>query len=303
MEIEFAGITVRDAAHLTRRHFGGTLREEGAHRLTLEDTDFGSFTIELDAQLVHANDSADKAPSIAKDIDARAREALGHAVSGLVPVEIVAPPIPWDQLAVLTPLFETLRRSGAQGTQASPLFGFGLHLNPEVAEQSAEYARRHLQAYVILADWLRDAISIDTTRRLLPHIDPFPKAYVQHILQPGYAPDLQTLIRDYVRHNPTRNRELDMTVLFRHLDEATLVSLLDDVDLIKPRPTFHYRLPNASLDDPTWNAVVEWNRWVQVEELAADEALLARRAEAYVDYLNQPLAQRWLDTLNAWFES
>lgn len=282
--------------------FGGTLQEESAHRINLEDTDYGTFTVELDTQLVHGNEKKEKLEILGKDRDAQAREALGYAASLLVPAEIVAPPIPWNQLGVLNALFDALRQSGAEGTEANPLFSFGLHLNPEVAEKRADYARQHLQAYVILSDWLRDTINVDPTRRLLPHIDPFPKDYIKHILQPGYAPDLETLIRDYVASNSTRNRELDMTVLFHHLDEDFFVSLMDDVSLINARPTFHYRLPNAILSDPDWNAVVEWNRWVVVETLAADETLLATRAADYLNYLDRPRPERWIDNLNSWFD-
>lgn len=307
VEIEFAGVTVRDAARLVHDHFGGQIDQPSAHRAKITDTPFGDFTVELDAQVVHPDGAAEGKGDLGekilgKDFDARAREALGHAVSALVPCEIVAPPIPWDRLGELNPLCDALRGAGAEGTDANPLYGFGLHLNPEVAEESAAYALKHLQAFVILADWLRECIEIDPTRRLLPHIDPFPKAYIKRILRPDYAPDLETLIRDYAADNPTRNRELDMTVLFRHLDEDTLVAVMDDVDLIKARPTFHYRLPNASLSDPDWNAVVEWNRWVKVEELAANDELLAQRAAEYLAYLDQPLSKRWLDNLNAWLD-
>lgn len=304
IEIEFADIPVNDAARLVHDLFGGTVVPEGEHRATVGDTEFGAFTVELDAQIVHS--SNDDADTVGGKVDAQARAALGHAVAGVVPVEIVAPPIPWSDLQRLTPLFDALRERGAKGTDASPLYGFGLHLNPEAAELNADYALRHLQAFILLAAWLREAIGIDPTRRLLPHIDPFPGAYAQQILATDYAPDLDGLIRDYVQANPTRNRGLDMMPLFRHLDEDLFLDALGDPDmasLVKARPTFHYRLPNAGLSDPNWNAVVEWNRWVEVEKLAADRALLRQRADQYMDFLSMPLAERWLATVHDWFAS
>src|SRR3546814_9457337 len=48
-------------------------------------------------------------------------------------------------------------------------------------------------------------------------------------------------------------------------------------ELIKARPTFHYRLPNARLADPQWSIVREWNLWVRVERLAHDRRSEERR--------------------------
>lgn len=308
IEIEFADIPVNDAARVVHDLFGGTVTPEGAHRATVKDTEFGAFTVELDAQIVHSANGKASTPGekMGDKLGDQAREVLGHAVAGVVPVEIVAPPIPWRDLEKLTPLFDALRERGAKGTDASPLYGFGLHLNPEVAERDAGYALRHLQAFIVLAPWLREAIGIDPTRRLLPHIDPFPDAYAQQILAADYAPDLDGLIRDYIHANPTRNRGLDMMPLFRHLDETLFLDAFGDPDtagLVKARPTFHYRLPNASLSDPDWNAVVEWNRWVEVEKLAADRALLRQRADQYMDFLSKPMAERWFKTVQDWFAS
>ena len=46
---------------------------------------------------------------------------------------------------------------------------------------------------------------------------------------------------------------------------------------IKPRPVFHWRLPGAR---PHGGVVADWNRWVEVERLAADpERLVAAARE------------------------
>lgn len=308
VEIEFANLQAADGARIVSALYGGTVRAEGAHRIKVEDTEFGTFTVELDWQGAHkkAADEGDDPPSAAEkfggEIEGDAREMLGNAVRWIVPTEIVCPPIPWNRLDALNPLFERLRAAGAEGTERSVLFGFGLHLNPEVAEASADYARRHLQAYAILEDWLRDEIGIDVTRRMLPHIDPFPVPYLRRLMDGDYRPGLERFIRDYASFNPTRNRGLDMMPLFRHLDEETLLDALQDAELIKARPTFHYRLPNVDLSRLGWNAVVEWNRWVEVERLAADEDALDSRREAFADWLEKPVHERWLDTVRGWFE-
>ena len=305
VEIEFAGLDVGAAAHLTQDVFGGAPVEESPHRVKLEDTEFGTFIIELDTQLVHKDQKAgqgDGKPALPDDVDAAMRDALGKSVTGIVPVEIVTPPIPWPELGRLSTLADALRQAGAKGTGDNVLYAFGLHLNPELSALDAEVVTRHLRAYFVLADWLRAEISIDTTRRLMPHADPFPKDYMVKVLDPDYCPDHSGLIADYLDWNPTRNRELDMLPLFRHLDEDSVMTRLDD-PLIKARPTFHYRLPDCALADPGWTPVVEWNRWVKVEELAADGDRLRELARRCRDNLARPAPERWMQELQAWFDS
>tara|TARA_R110001592_G_scaffold83213_1_gene246335 strand:- start:1748 stop:2773 length:1026 start_codon:yes stop_codon:yes gene_type:complete len=304
VEIEFAGLDVPAAADLVQAHFGGDISREDPHRLIVGETEFGDFVIELDAQAVHKDadgkEGEDKA-FLSEELDAAAREALGKAVTGIVPVEIVTPPMPWSDLGRLGGVTDALRRAGAKGTDDSVLYAFGLHLNPELPATDAGTILRHLKAYVILADWLREQVAIDLTRRLMPHADPFPKDYVLLLLDPEYTPGLDRLVADYLDHNPTRNRELDMLPLFRHLDEAAVTARLDS-NLIKARPTFHYRLPDCALGNPSWSPVAEWNRWVRVEELAADPDRLARLGAALRDNLRRPAAERWLDELQDWLQ-
>ena len=301
VEIEFAGLDVPAASDIVRDHFGGAAKQQDPHRFLIEGTRFGDFIVELDARAVHKGEGgAEKEdPLLPDDLDAAAREALGKAVTGIVPVEIVTPPLPWPDLDCLTALTADLRKAGARGTGENVLYAFGLHLNPELPATGADTILRHLRAYVILADWLRAEVKVDLTRRLMPHADPFPRDYVLTLLEPGYAPDQGRLIADYLDHNPTRNRELDMLPLFRHLDEAAVTARLDD-PLIKARPTFHYRLPDCALGDPAWSPVSEWNRWVRVEELAANGDRLDRLGRACRDNLLRPAPARWLDELQGW---
>lgn len=304
VEIEFAGLDVPAAANLVLERFGGDISREGPHRLIVGETEFGDFVIELDAQAVHKDAQAKEGAEttlLPEELDTAAREALGKAVTGIVPVEIVTPPMPWSDLDRLAALTDDLRRAGAKGTDDSLLYAFGLHLNPELPATDAGTILCHLKAYVILADWLRERVATDLTRRLMPHADPFPRDYVLLLLDPEYAPNLDRLIADYLNHNPTRNRELDMLPLFRHLDEDAVITRLDS-DLIKARPTFHYRLPDCALGDPSWSPVVEWNRWVRVEQLAADRDGLAQLGAALRDNLRRPAAERWLDELQSWLQ-
>lgn len=297
VEIEFAGLDVPDAARLVGDLFGGDIEDAGANRRRVTGTGWGDFTVELDAQILQ--DGPDGKDAVAKP-DGAALEALGKTVAGIVPVEIVAPPIPWPELGRLADLTDGLRAAGGRGTADNPLYGFGLHLNPEVAHEDADYILAMLRAYMVLSEGLREEIGVDPTRRLLPYIEDFPDVYVAQVLDPDYRPGQAALIADYIAANPTRNRALDMLPLFRHLDEEAVTSRLDDASLVKARPTFHYRLPDCDLSDPDWSPVTEWNRWVEVEELAADGGRLAAIAAEHRARLARPAPTRWLEKVRSW---
>lgn len=298
VEIEFAEVEVAPAADLVASLFGGRPERRDDYRYEVVGTRFGDFMVELDSLYAHP-EVAGKA-KIPPKIKGKLASAVGGVVGLWLPNEIVAPPMRIDDLPELDRLIAGLRERKALGTSASILYGFGLQLNPEVAERTAEYVLRHLKAYVILSPWLRDQIQVDATRRLLPFADPFPPEYVRAVLAPGYAPDLETLIGDYMDANPTRNRELDLMPLFAELAPEVVARRTDDPH-IKARPTFHYRLPNARIDEHDWDGVVgEWNRWVQVERLAADPTRLEEaRAETH-ERLGRTKQESRLGWLKGW---
>jgi len=72
-----------------------------------------------------------------------------------------------------------------------------------------------------------------------------------------------------------------MLPAFMHFDEQRVKEKVADV-LVRPRPTFHYRLPNCDLDNPEWSVIDEWNLWVKVEELAEDPARLEAMSLAFI---------------------
>lgn len=292
IEIEFANVTGPTAAALVVRHFGGQIKRVDAHRFRIPESSLGEFVVELDTQYVHKKEGQHSSAWT----DGRIGEMVGDAASLVVPYEIVCPPVPWNRLDELNTLFDELRQHGAEGTQESPVYGFGLHLNVELASYGIEHILALFRAYLLLSDWLREEIGIDITRRLLPHASRFPVEYVLMVMDPDYRPDLTRFIEDYVLQNPSRNRELDLYPMLLHLAPEIVEGLVDD-PLIKARPAWHYRLPNASIADPSWNAVVEWNRWVQVERLASDAARLTSMIEAYTAWYRRPAHERWLDTL------
>lgn len=317
VEIEFAGLSAEQAAKAVAKCYGGQFAcEDTPFVCRVRETRWGTFRAELDTRFVHPQkDVADILEESAlplsprdveavRDLDGQMRSVIGHVSAGFVPTEIVSPPIPWNALDALSPLLDILRALGAKGTDEGIAYGFGVHLNPEVVRGDVAGLLDILRAYVVLSGWLREQIGVNVTRRILPHVDPFPEAFVYKILDPDYAPNMETFIADYFADNPTRNRELDMLAAFKHFAPEALAEHTDD-PRITARPTFHYRLPDTRLSDPNWDIVCEWNRWVIVERLAAQKEnlhrlALRRRAEA-----EGPLArtlreiQQWFETLDA----
>jgi len=300
VEIEFANLPVPDAARLVQRLFGGGIARLDEHRYKIADTPFGDFAVELDAAIAHPQE--DQAGADVPEFEEKARGALGHAISAVVPTEIICPPIPWPELGRLEALIQALRQAGAEGTDAGTLYGFGLQLNPELAQQDVSHILAHLRAYGVLELELRQDIGIDPMRRLLPYIDPFPPSYLKTLLAPDYAPDRTRLMRDHIRANRTRNRGLDMMPLWRHLDEALLLAELPDAGLVKARPTFHYRLPDTRLSDPGWGVLREWERWLAVERLAADPAALEARCAAMLAEFTRGWGVSLMDGIKGWIE-
>jgi hypothetical protein len=204
------------------------------------------------------------------------------------------------RLAELEPLRWALLREDAEGTKKSILYGFGFQLNPELPSLEAEPMCRYLRAFIALYDWLLAVIDVDITRAYSPYVDAFPVEYRKLVLTPGYAPDLDTLIGDYLDHNPTRNRPLDMLPAFASLQKDRVLAAAKEHDHVKPRPTFHYRLPNCLVDDPSWSFALEWNRWVEVERLAEDRARLDEIARELLATPEKPSPEVALERAGRW---
>ena len=303
VEIEFTGVDTEAAAGLVQTLFGGAIETLDKHRLAVRQTRFGDFEVELDASFAHPTTSEGGAgedeAGLSSELEAKLRATVGDLASVWLPIEIVGPPVPLRDLPAFDDLVAALRAHHAEGTRASPLYGFGVQLNPEVASTHADDILRHLKAYLVLSPWLRQEIDVDPTRRLLPFADPFPEAYVRAVLSADYGPSLAQLIDDYLDANPTRNRELDLLPLFAHVDDARVRRRVPD-PRIKARPTFHYRLPNSSIDDPNWGGIVsEWNRWVEVERLASDQARLCAAAVDRLAGLDAP-GRSWRESIGRW---
>jgi len=286
VELEFVALAPREAAALTQQLFGGRLVEVGPFYLEIRGSRLGTFRVELDSR--HAL----KAPrhvatdpevgwfdGLLGDLERELQYLYSVAVSGILPLEIVTPPISLRALAALDPLVDALRARGAKGTEESLLYAFGVHLNPEAATVEPAYILQVLRAYLLLEDWLRREVSPDFLRRALAFITPFGRDYARLVLEPGY--DAARLVDDYLAANPTRYRSLDLLPLLAVLDPAAVQASVRDRK-VKARPTFHYRLPDFRTSDPAWSLAGEWNRWVEVERLAASPTALR---ELSLDFL------------------
>ena len=285
-EFEFSGATLNIAAMHVRKVFGGEHVVHSTFVHSVRGTPFGTFSVEMDTTVL--KDKTYEKPLRAIGINPRRWDLkrLEQAILGtfatVVPAEVATPPLPVTELAPLDDLRRRLRDSGARGTRAGLLNAFGLHINPEIASEDPAYLLAVLRAFVLLYPWLKTRTEVDFARRVSPYINPFPPDYVRLILAPGYPATRDRLVDDYLAHNPSRNRPLDMTPVLAFLERDRVSRRVQERHLVKPRPAFHYRLPNCMVDEPHWTIAREWNTWVAVERLAADAARLGELSREYL---------------------
>jgi hypothetical protein len=274
-ELEFSGISL-EVASTAVAHVLNAQREqtsEAEHRVRRDR--FGDFRVEIDWRYLKKK--------AAEQADAPAGGELMSAISQLatmlVPVEVVCPPIPIDELGILNELVAELRSAGATGTGESPLAAYGVHINAEAPDTDAGTLKRYLRAYSLLQWWLLREHDIDVTRRLSPYVDLYPEAYLREVHDENTR-SVGALIDQYLEHNATRNRALDMLPLFSFVDEDRVRKAVAD-PLINARPAFHYRLPDCRIEQSDWSLEQSWKRWCVVEALAADEAGLDELAQRF----------------------
>lgn len=262
VEIEFSGLEAADVADLAVEALGGTAAQVDDHAWQVTDSRIGTLDIYLDTALRKAESSPLK--RIGLDI--------GKEV---IPVEIVTEPLDLAGLGQLDGLRDTLRRSGAEGTKAGLTYGFGVHLNPALAGPEARHITYPLMAYALIEPWMREAHPIDFSRRVLPFTDPYPTKLVEALCDAGFVTP-SAAMEIYLDHAPSRNYGLDMLPIFAWLDADRVAHALGDGSAVSARPAFHFRLPDCRIDEAAWSLGHEWTRWRLVEQVAADEGLLAR---------------------------
>lgn len=277
-EFEVGNVGVEALARALADHLGGTLQVNSSFEIFLENSALGRLKVERDTRLFTSlayrnwlqNLGVDFSPGsegerLERNVDKLSRQ--------LIPCEIVTEPIALTELASLQQVLDVIEAMHGEGTQTSFYYAFGLHINPAAPALDSAGLLAYLQSFLLLSDWIIEDAGTDWTRRFFTkYIDPFPKVYAELILQPDYRRNLTGLMDDYLRHNPTRNRSLDMLPIFFHLDPERVLARVRESEksLIKGRPAFHYRLPDCRVGEPGWALEDEWNRWQRVEVLASD---------------------------------
>lgn len=304
LELEFAGLEPMLAAEIIQSVFGGTIKKEHRYHITITDTDYGDFRVELDARILRKMAEENildrlginlEEDSIRKSIE----EVVDKMARSVVPLEIVMPPVTIDELDKMEQLRTALQEHKAEGTHVSMVHAFGMHLNIESPDLEVGTLLNYLRAFVIVYPWLLKVLKVDMTRRISPFVDPFPEKFILKILDPEYAPHANQLIEDYAEFNPTRNRPLDMMPIFGMLNSDFIAPVMKG-EKNDPRPTFHYRLPNSRIDDPDWRFETEWNYWLSVEYLAADNEMLNKLSRLYILRKNETVIsfrKEWAETV------
>ncbi|WP_038147896.1 amidoligase family protein [Thioclava atlantica] len=283
VEIELGGLTEEQIARLAARHLGGEARRLSGDDWEVRGTRIGDLKVYLDIFLRKHADVA--------------LAALGLKIGReVIPVEIVTDPLTRDGLMQLSEFIELLRSEGAEGTGRSLLYGFGLHLNPEIASAQDRDIVRPLLAYALIEEWMRAIHPIERTRELLPFTAPFPKRLIGDLARLGPDASLERVIMTYRSHTLSRNHGLDMLPVFIHLRPDLIAPEEGRGGTVSPRPTFHFRLPDCRIDDPDWSLDTEWQRWWLVEAIAARPQLLETLCREWLAEKSgvQILGSRWV---------
>jgi hypothetical protein len=295
-EIEFTELSLEASVSALESAYHCERRVETAASCELDVEGLGRFTVEIDWEFLkrQAEDAGEKP---AEDWVSLLSQAAEH----VVPVEVVCPPVDLDSLDRLLPLTDCLRHAGARGTANSVLSAYGVHINARSPALDSHTLWNYLRAFGLLQWWLVEAHEVDFTRRASTYIDLYPEAYLRAIFTQD-APDMARLMDDYLRHNPTRNRALDMLPLLSEIDSDRVQSSIAD-RRIKSRPTFHYRLPNCQIDREDWSLASSWNLWCCVDDLAQQPEALDALAERYRDEHRVLLGVNrsdWVGFMDAW---
>jgi hypothetical protein len=272
-ELEFSGLDIEQAANIVASVFSGVITRKSSVQFEVSSRKIGSFSIELDWNLgkkIAADRSEQDLPEGHESHDIL-MGWLKWIAGQVVPVEVVCPPMVFTSLELLDIMVEKLRQAGAKGTDDSLIYAFGVHINPEIPASDAATIAAYLQAFCLSQEWLFEESHVDPIRKVTPYIKGYPEKYIETVLQ--YQKDItyQEMISDYMLHNPTRNRALDMLPLWYYLFPEYCKNFNLNDTLTSKRPTFHYRLPNCEIDKTGWYLSDCWNLWCVVEYLASNE--------------------------------
>jgi hypothetical protein len=298
-ELEFSGLTLDETTTALKHALGGELSSHSDAEKVLSGETLGEFRVELDGDFLKRKASEEAGEEDGGDWI----KALSHAAAVLVPVEVVCPPIAMDNLEVLQPMVAALREAGAVGTEESLIAAYGVHINAEIPKLDATTLSGYLKAFALLQWWLVEVHDVDTTRKVSPYIDLYSETYLRQVLSQKVA-SMDEILSAYLEFNATRNRALDLLPLLAEIDEDRVRRAVDDPK-IKPRPTFHYRLPNCHIEKAGWTLANSWNTWCVVETLASREEDLSKLGAEFLNAARPILGvgrQDWIEFIDQWLK-
>lgn len=305
VELELSGLSYKALISHMEMFLGAEATEEERYTTKLI-TDHGNFIVELDsAQVKDFDPDTSPLPDAVAEVADKAMALVDAAAEQVVPLEIVGPPMNISALPLFDSLTAFLYEHGALGSRHALYYAFGLQLNPELPDLDPATILGYMRAFALSYAWLKERQQLDISRKFTSYIGPWPDKYTALIIAEDYRPDLAALIDDYLQHNPTRNRALDMLPLFAHLDADRVKQSVSD-NRIKPRPTLHYRLPDCDVDNPKWSFNHVWNDWVRVDNLAGDDDALRKMSDAWMDQYTGGIEHwltRWQKTSQTWLGS
>ena len=298
-ELEFSGITLEDAVAAIQSSLGGAVQSESAAERLLHVDSLGAFNVELDWAYLKRKAAENKQ----EEDGSEWIERLSQAAALLVPVEVACPPIPIGELAALDPMVAALREAGAVGTEESLLAAYGVHVNTEIPRLDASTLFGYLRAFAVLQWWLVDAHAVDATRKVSPYIDLYSESYLKRVLASSES-TMEAIFADYLEHNASRNRALDLLPMLAEIDGEHVRDVVDDPK-IKARPAFHYRLPNCEIERPDWSLAESWNTWCVVERLADRKDYVDELASEF-RAADRPILgvsrNRWTEFVDQWLK-
>jgi len=301
-ELEFANLNIKQCAKVITQLHGGDIDLVNRYFVNIRNTSIGDFTLKLDTSFLNEQKYS-QTFSMLDDLYKKASGKWEEQVENLmesifstvVPYEIVFPPLEINQLNEAEKIRKSLYENNAEGTSKSTFYAFATHINAEIPTPDVQTLLKYLRAFLLLYDYLLEKHHADITRKLTSFINPFPGKYVQKVLSPTYNPNLAEFIDEYHQYNPTRNRPFDLYPAFAWLNPYKLTDK-QGIGNVKKRPTFHYRLPNSSIDNEQWNLAIEWNRWWLIEKLVSQPETVESLTHDYFEMhqkANLMPAKKW----------
>lgn len=306
LEIEFGAVELDECAKIIQTLFGGEIIRESSFVQEVKNTQMGDFHLKMDSRILTEKPYETILDAIGIEANKPGMENfVENIASVVVPYEIGTPPIPITDVAVFEKLRMALQQSHAKGTRKSILSAYATHVNIDIPSEKAESLLAYVRAFLLLYPQIYQELKVYFTRKISTFIHPFPDEYINLIFKADYHPTLEQFIEDYHTFNPHRNRPLDMYPVFACL-MPDLIATYKDLGNVKPRRTFHYRLPNSEVDNANWTLAEVWNTWIYVEILASKPDEIKSLCNAYTNYdknIFQNFNQKWAEKMNQWLNA